>query len=230
MKLFKVSGKKIIAGIGILLLLGVTAGCSESQNLSWEQLKKTHYKMVTGKSPDTKNKAADKEGQAASGDEDTTGEIRGQGNTETAQAQETQGEKVTLALCFADQNGDYLTIEQREIALVPGLARAAVNELIRGPEGKGLSTTIPEGTRLLDINIDNGLCTVDFSSEFRENHWGGSSGEILTVYSVVNTLTQFATVEKVEILVEGQRIETLAGHMDLTVPVYRNTQIIRDTE
>jgi len=129
-------------------------------------------------------------------------------------------------LYFSDQNGDYLIAEKREVPLVPGLARATVQELIKGPEGKGLSGTIPEGTKLLDINIENGLCTVDLSKEFRDNHWGGSSGEILTVYSLVNTLTQFPTVEKVEILVEGQKIDTLAGHMDLSAPVSRNSQII----
>ena len=87
--------------------------------------------------------------------------------------------------------------------------------------------TIPDGTKLLDIDIAKGLARVNLSSEFRDNHWGGSSGEILTVYSLVNTLTQFSTVENVEILVEGEKIETLAGHMDLSAPVSRNAELIK---
>lgn len=217
MKVIKVSGKRILAGLGILLLLAVLAGCSEAEKLSWERLKDTHYRMITGQKADEVKAAA--EGQAA-----------GQQGAGGAQAEAQARKKVSVALYFAHQNGDYLVSEKREIVMVPGLARAAVQELINGPKTEGLSRTIPEGTKLRDINIQDGLCTVDLSKEFRDNHWGGSSGELLTVYSIVNTLTQFPTVESVEVLVEGQRIDTLAGHMDLSVPVYRNSDMIKGVE
>ncbi len=226
MKMYKVSGKKILAVLGIVVLLGVSAGCSEVEKFSWEKLKETQYRMVTGKKPDTAKTAAEDKGQAAA---DTIAGSQGQQDSTAvanSREQDQKQKKVSVVLYFSDQNGDYLIAEKREVPLVPGLARATVQELIKGPEGKGLSGTIPEGTKLLDINIENGLCTVDLSKEFRDNHWGGSSGEILTVYSLVNTLTQFPTVEKVEILVEGQKIDTLAGHMDLSAPVSRNSQII----
>nr|WP_269438154.1 GerMN domain-containing protein [Phosphitispora fastidiosa] len=184
--------------------------------------------MITGKQLPSAEKVADK-GQAV--DESQAGKQEEPEAVETSAGEAArESKKVTVALCFADQNGDYLKTETREIVMVPGLARAVVQELINGPQEDGLSATIPEGTRLLDINIADGLCTLDLSSEFRENHWGGSSGEILTVYSVVNTLTQFSTVEQVEILIEGQKIDTLAGHMDLSVPVGRNTQIINNNQ
>lgn len=221
MGIIQVSGKKILAGIGILLLLGVSAGCTEVQKLSWEKLKTIHYRMVTGKPL----KAKDAQNQVPA--YTTNAMANADISTGTAKQEKSLG-KVNVALYFADQNGEYLKAEKRQIDMVPGLARASVEELIRGPQGKGLSGTIPQGTRLLDINIENGLCRVDLSKEFRDKHWGGSSGEIITVYSLVDTLTQFATVEKVEILVEGQNIDTLAGHMDLSVPVFRNSQIIRE--
>jgi spore germination protein GerM len=117
----------------------------------------------------------------------------------------------------------------KSIDNVPGIARAALEELIKGPgAGKDLAPTIPSGTILKDIDISNGVATVDFSKEFVDNHWGGSSGELLTVYSVVDVLTQFPTVEKVQFLVEGRKVETLAGHMDLAQPVMRNTEYIMD--
>lgn len=222
MKVIRVSGKKILAGFGILLLLAVSAGCSETEKLSWERLRATHYRMITGKNLQEVKAASAKEGQAAQ-----KGQADKQQAAEVAKGEAEGQQKVAVALYFADQNGDYLISEQREITMQQGLARATVQELIDGPRTKGLSRTIPDGTKLKDINIEEGLCTVDLSREFRDNHWGGSSGELLTVYSLVDTLTQFSTIERVEVLVEGQKIDTLAGHMDLSAPVYRNSEIIK---
>lgn len=226
MKVFKVSGKKLLAGIGILVLLGLTAGCSEAEKFSWDKLKETHYRMIAGE----KFYQNMKQAQA-----DTADKANPPVNTQEKQNASAAGENkdnhtVSISLYFSDQNGDYLHEEKREIAMVPGLARATVQELIAGPRTEGLLRTIPEGTKLLDIDVENGLCRVDLSKEFKENHWGGSSGEILTVYSLVDTLTQFPTIDKVEILVQGQKVETLAGHMDLSVPVIRNTQLIQDSK
>jgi len=226
--LTKVSGKKLLAGIGVLLMFGLTAGCTEAEKYSWDRLKETHYRMITGKNLQSAEKVADK-GQAVN-ESQAVKQAEPEAVETSAGDAVQESQKVTVALCFADQNGDFLKTETREITMVPGLARAVVQELINGPQEEGLSATIPEGTRLLDINIADGLCTLDLSKEFRDNHWGGSSGEILTVYSVVNTLTQFSSVEHVEILIEGQKIDTLAGHMDLSVPVGRNSQIIKNIQ
>lgn len=230
MKVIKVNGRKILAGIGILLVVGLLSGCSEVQKFSWEKLKETHIRMITGRTVDKGAKPAQaKEEQAAVGAK-AVGKVSRTSNEAAAEDKgKTQANrKVNVALYFADRNGEYLKVEKSQIPFVQGLARATVEALIAGPRQKNLTKTFPDGAKLLDINIQDGLCTVDMSKEFKENHWGGSSGEILTVYSLVNTLTQFPTVEKVEILVEGQKIDTLAGHMDLSTPVFRNSQIIKN--
>lgn len=234
-KVFKVSGKKLLAGIGIIFLLGATLGCSEAEKFSWDKLKETHYRMIAGEKFYQKMKNAQAnasaKGQAAvstNGQAAASSPAAKQGKQEAKTKPGVKGNnKVEISLYFSDPNGDYLQAEKREIAMVPGLARATVEELIAGPKTKGLLRTVPEGTQLLDINVENGLCRVDLSKQFKDNHWGGSSGEILTVYSLVDTLTQFSAIDKVEILVEGQKVETLAGHMDLSVPVMRNTQIVK---
>ena len=228
MKFFEVHGKKMLAAAGILFLLLAAAGCSEAEKFSWERLKETHYRMITGKTSKPKAKpAAESEGQAA-----VSGQVNQDSQEVVADSKvqvETQS-KVDVVLYFADQGGDLLVPEKREIVMVPGLARATVEELINGPKDKGLARTVPEGTKLRDINIEKGLCRVDFSRELKDNHWGGSSGELLTVYSIVDTLTQFPTVKEVEILIEGQKIDSLAGHMDLSVPVTRNNQVIKSVK
>lgn len=128
------------------------------------------------------------------------------------------GETITVQLWFSDSQGQKLIVEEREIIKVEGIARATINELIKGPGmDSDLLPTIPVGTVLRDINVkSDGLIIVDFSKELITNHIGGTTAEALTVYSIVNTLTQFPTVDRVQFLVEGQYVETLMGHMDLT--------------
>lgn len=135
-------------------------------------------------------------------------------------------DKIPVVLYFADEQGN-LVAEKRDIPKVDGIARMTINELTKGPgEDSALLPTIPPGAQLKDINITDGLCTVDFNGALKENHPGGSSGELLTVYSIVNTLTQFPTIERVQILVDGQTINTLAGHLDLSVPLERHNDIV----
>lgn len=229
----KVSGKKIIAGVGILLLVGLTAGCSASEKISWKKLAQTHEDLIFGRVPRSGAakvepvKTAEQAGQA--GGEKSTGK---QGITGPDQKTETEKKgpaKVKVTLYFANSEGDMLIPEKRTITEVRGIARAALEELIKGPgANKALAPTMPSGTKLRGIDIRDGVATVDFSREFIDNHWGGSSGELLTVYSVVDVLTQFPTVKQVQFLVEGQKVETLAGHMDLAKPVMRNTEYIMD--
>ncbi|MCL6610587.1 MAG: GerMN domain-containing protein [Peptococcaceae bacterium] len=135
---------------------------------------------------------------------------------------------VRVTLYFSDSQARWLVPEVREVAGsgVP-VEQIVVRELIRGPAVKGLQRTIPEGTRLISLNVANGVARVNFSREFQARHWGGSAGETFTIYSVVNSLTELEGIKKVEFLVEGKRLESLAGHMDLTGPVEPDRSLIK---
>lgn len=133
--------------------------------------------------------------------------------------------KINAKLYFPDTNGDKLHLEQRTLDVVGmAVARASITALIDGPN-TNLNPPIPTGTRLLNIYIQNGICFVDFSEEFIANHSGGSSGELMTLYSITNTLTEYPTVKGVQILVEGQSGRTL-GNIILDRPLNRNTSLI----
>jgi len=127
--------------------------------------------------------------------------------------------QVPVTLYFATPQADGVLPEIRTMLVSDGaVARAAVMGLIWGPQSEDLRATIPEGTRLLGISIANGLCTVDFSKEFVDNHPGGSAGEIMTLSSILKTLQEFPSIEKVQILVEGQKGATL-GNILLDKPL-----------
>jgi spore germination protein GerM len=150
---------------------------------------------------------------------------------ERAQEQDGSGEQTgkttPVVLYFADNDG-LLVAFKKEIPKATGIARRTLQELGQGPPAdSGLYPTIPSGAKLKDINIKNDLATVDFNQNLKSRHWGGSTGEMLTVYSIVNTLTQFPAIKEVQILIEGERVQTLAGHLDISKPLKRNSSLIK---
>ncbi|TDA67865.1 MAG: hypothetical protein D9V47_10175 [Clostridia bacterium] len=159
-------------------------------------------------------------GQAPAGSEGTQGQSPGAmpeaSGSGAGLPGQVPGDMVTVKLYFSDPSGQYLAEEKRTIPKVEGIGRTTVEELIAGPSPEsGLLPTIPVGTVLRDINVrPDGLAIVDFSRDLVNNFVGGSESERLVVYSIVNTLTQFPTVHRVRILVEGQEVDTLAGHVE----------------
>ncbi|GAB6100192.1 hypothetical protein JCM16358_20710 [Halanaerocella petrolearia] len=119
---------------------------------------------------------------------------------------------------FGDNQAQYLVAENREVK-INNFYYNLMEELIKGPTSKGLIATIPDETKLLDLEVKDGLVKVDFSQEIVKNHPGGTAGETMTVYSIINTLTQFEEIDQVQILVAGQEVESLVGHIDLRHPL-----------
>ncbi len=125
-----------------------------------------------------------------------------------------------LTLYFAEPNAMYLVPVTRLVPKTKAVARATIEELIRGPEKEsGLSAVIPAGTRCLSVKLDQGTLTVDFSRELRDNHSGGTAGEALTIGGIVHSLSALPGVERVQILIEGKPGTSIGGHVLLTEPV-----------
>ena len=122
-----------------------------------------------------------------------------------------------VTLYFADSNGRYLIGEQRS---VPGedndnLPEFIVRNLIEGPQSDTLSPTIPEGTMLLNVSRVDRVCMVSFSEEFLSNRPKTAQEERMTVFSLVNSLTQLDGVDSVEIMVQNRKVDKYL-HMDLS--------------
>ena len=140
-------------------------------------------------------------------------------------------EKKGILLYFSDNEGEYLIGEKREILKrdeVEEEAEETVNELIKGPKGK-LIPTLPPETKLLDLELgEDGVAKVNFSNALSKDHPGGSSAEMMTLYSIVNSLTlNFPQIKRVQILIEGKAVETIAGHLSLKKPISPNPDLIR---
>src|SRR5262249_20337207 len=105
---------------------------------------------------------------------------------------------------------------------VAARARAIVEaQLAQAPP---LVSAIPSETKLRELFVtERGDAFVDLSGEVSAKHSGGSLDEIFTVYTIVNALTvNLPAITRVQILVDGKKADTRAGHVPLGHPPARS--------
>ncbi len=140
-------------------------------------------------------------------------------------------ERKEVLLYFSGPEGEYLIGEKRKILKkneAKEEAKETIVELIKGPRGK-LIPTLPPRTKLLTLQInDAGVAKVNFNPALSKDHPGGSSAEMMTVYSIVNSLAlNFPKIKRVQILIDGKPIETITGHLSLRQPVPPKPDLIK---
>jgi spore germination protein GerM len=105
--------------------------------------------------------------------------------------------------------------------------KAAIEKLLITNREAGPSQyLIPVGTKLLGLEIKDRIAYANFSREIKDNFSGGSMSEALLLNSIVHTLTQFNDVDKVQILIEGKKIESLGGHLDISQPLTGDSALV----
>jgi germination protein M len=110
-------------------------------------------------------------------------------------------------------HGESLASVQRTDEHTRAVGAAAMESLLVGPteaeRGSGTTTAIPEGTRLLGLAINEGIATVDLSSEFESG--GGSLSIRARLGQVACTLDQFPTVNGVRFELDGEPVDVFSG-------------------
>lgn len=138
--------------------------------------------------------------------------------------------KLDIKLYFGNDMGKVLVAEKGEVrgGTLEEKLTAAMEALISGPDDTSLTDVMPVGTKLLSVEVRDGTAYVNLSAGAADDHSGGSSGEILTVFSIVNTLTlNFDEVDSVQLLIEGEKRDTLAGHILIKVPLTPDRKYIK---
>ncbi len=140
--------------------------------------------------------------------------------TEDQSLQEPEIKNVKLF--FLSERDSLLHPEEREILSSLSIVdqmRQTIEELLKGSHN-GAVSPFPTDTKLRELFITpEGIAYVDFSQDIQDKHLSGSSAEIATVFSVVNSLAHnFELIKKVFILIDGGEVETLGGHIDLSRP------------
>ncbi len=147
--------------------------------------------------------------------------------------------KVGVKLYFSKytDNETYLEPETRQIIQDKNFYKSIVQELIKGPQNKDLYPTLPSNTVVNSVKIENDLAIVDFSKEIITNTKDiphSSTTEILALFSIVNTLTEFKEIKKVRITIEGKKsgqieglyIQDFWGHVGIYEDFTRNEEVI----
>jgi spore germination protein GerM len=155
----------------------------------------------------------------------------GRSGKKAGSAEVNYPEKAQVNLYFADDRNMYLTAEPRNVSRPPdtaGFGRVIIESLIKGPRGE-LLRTIPEEASLKAFYVTkDGAAYADFTPAIRDKHPGGSFTELLTIYSVVNSLLMnIPEIRSVKILIDGKESMTLAGHVDLRFPFKADTALVR---
>lgn len=132
----------------------------------------------------------------------------------------------TFTLYFTDKTGEHLVAEQRNVYYKRILPRERVilEQLAKGPMVKGHYPTIPQETEILGVEVSDDVCYVDFSSAFSDS---GIDIPVNTmIYSVVNSLLDTASADKVQISVEGDTEATLSDGTSLYSLFSKNTDLV----
>ncbi len=139
-------------------------------------------------------------------------------------------ETVTLKLYFADESGTGLmeTTRTKEYSSNVSMEKLIVEELIKGPNGEGIYPTINPQTKVAGVTVQDGTCYVNLDETFL-TQVPNVTAEV-TIYSIVNSLVEFKTVNKVQILVNGDVSIVYRDKFPLDVAYEKNPDLVVNDE
>ena len=179
--------------------------------------------VMSGCSP--KNEKGADNGSAAAVTADNNAKA---GIPESSSAAKKENTSLTVKVYYPDDQGMKLIAVKRTIRTDKNdKYTAAMESLMEGTKEKGQTAIIPKQAKLKSVKVKGDTAYVDFTQALVKNFVGGSTGEEMLVGSVVDTLTEFPEIKKVQILVEGNKVESLSGHLDLTTPLSRMGNLIK---
>ena len=142
--------------------------------------------------------------------------------------------KITATLYYIAEDGMALVGAKREVPFAEPVSEQArhIVEAQLGAAEPPLAAAVPAGTTLRGLFIsERGDAFVDLSPEVSTRHTGGALDELFTVYAIVNALTvNLPAIARVQIMVNGQEVDTLAGHVDLRHPLQKSLKWLAGQE
>jgi spore germination protein GerM len=142
-----------------------------------------------------------------------------------APAAPAEARRIKATLYYISEDGLRLVGVERDVSYGESpaeQARRILEEQLKEAPAP-LASAVPKGTALRALFLTGTDVYVDFSPEIAAAQRGGSREELFTVYAIVNALaTNLPAIARVQILVAGREVDTLAGHVDLRRPLQKN--------
>ena len=125
-----------------------------------------------------------------------------------------------LTLYFSSKDGTKLVPETREVHYSSNISleKLVMEQLMEGPKTKKKLATIPTGTKLITITVVDGVCYVNMDETFQNQNQEIS--EQVVLYSIVDSLTELSSVDKVQISINGDTSGKCRYTYDLS-PMYK---------
>lgn len=139
-------------------------------------------------------------------------------------------EKTELTLYFADETGNKLLEEKREVVhnINTSLEQLVVEQLIAGPGQEGRHPTLPSDCKILSLSVTDNVCYINFDSAFLNTSLPVS--EYVPIYSIVDSLSEMTTVTKVQIMVNGSQNVMFRDVISLNTPFERSQDYIEGAQ
>jgi len=135
-------------------------------------------------------------------------------------------ERTELTLYFTDEAGEQLYAEKREVVYNTNtsMERVILEELISGPEEEGLYPTLDKNMKILSVSANENVCYVNFDAAFLSNSL--EVKEYIPIYSIVNSLSELTSVNRVQISVNGSKDGAFRDAIPLNTLFERNLDYI----
>ena len=148
-----------------------------------------------------------------------------------APAASTATAHITATLYYATADGLSLAGVRREVPLAAGVVAQGREILLAQLQDAPMPylSTVPKGTMLRAFYVtDRGDAFVDVTGDITKAHPGGTLNEMLTVDTIVDAVTaNLPAVRRVQILVDGKEVDTIAGHVDVRRPLERDNTLVK---
>lgn len=134
-----------------------------------------------------------------------------------------------LKLYFSSTDGVNLkAVKKNNIHYNPNTAmeKLVVEQLMKGTNANGCNSTIPQTTKLLGVSVKEGICYVNFDSQFLNG--GYDQSPEVTIYSIVNSVIENGSVAKVQISVDGTSDIVYKNKVDLSKPLEFQEELIEE--
>ena len=108
------------------------------------------------------------------------------------------------------------------------MEKLVIEQLMEGPKENGHQGIIPSETKLITSSVVDGVCYINFDNTFQNQD--ASISETVLLYSIVNSLCELSTVEKVQISINGNTTGQLRYVCDLSVLYEKDLSYLEEAQ
>lgn len=137
-------------------------------------------------------------------------------------------QEAEITLYYSNEEGDGLVVEKQNVHYNSNISmeKLVIEKLLEGPKEKKGKSAIPAGTNLLSVTTVDGVCYVNFDAGFLNQDY--KIQEPIVIYSIVDSLSELSTVNRVQISVNGSTKGAYRDSYQLDTVYDRNLDYIKE--